>query len=115
MRLVLYIFHRAIKTDFIENTPILIVMFNYFRFLFNSYFSYFQCEPKYGLFAPVHKIQKVADAEEEKSVTPVTSPVTEPANESVPVTPVQVEVSTEEFSFSAKEEDREQKTPVRVQ
>ena len=24
-------------------------------------FRYFQCEPKYGLFAPAHKIKKIAD------------------------------------------------------
>lgn len=44
---------------------------------------YFQCEPKYGLFAPAHKIKKIADGHppvavdtpkaEESTVAPVTA------------------------------------------
>ena len=30
-------------------------------FFFRCCFRYFQCEPKYGLFAPAHKIKKIAD------------------------------------------------------
>ena len=62
---------------------------------------YFQCEPKYGLFAPAHKIKKIADgppATESPSQSQTEQPTSlAPAEERATKTEVSVSILVTQF------------------